>query len=103
MWRRGKLVFQTSNGGDIYVINADGTGLRRLTDGMELAWPPDGSRIAFTRWYGGLDKSRPRATRGTGLAIARQLVEAHGGTIGVESEGMPGRGSVFTVQLPLTR
>ena len=46
----GKLVFQTSNGGDIYVINADGSGLRRLTDGMEPAWSPDGTKVAFTRW-----------------------------------------------------
>jgi TolB protein len=48
----GKLVFQTSNGGDIYVINADGSGLRRLTDGMEPAWSPDGTKVAFARWEG---------------------------------------------------
>lgn len=40
--------------------------------------------------YGGL---------GVGLWIARQMVEAHGGTIQVESE--EGKGSTFTVELPL--
>ncbi|MHB8814926.1 MAG: hybrid sensor histidine kinase/response regulator [Steroidobacteraceae bacterium] len=37
---------------------------------------------------------------GLGLAIAKQLVELHGGTISAESPG-PGQGALFTVCLPL--
>ncbi len=47
---QGKLVFQTRSGGDIYVVNADGTGLRRITSGIDPQLSPDGTRITFTRW-----------------------------------------------------
>ena len=46
----GKLVFQTRNGGDIYIMNADGTGLRKLTSGFEPELSPDGTQVAFTRF-----------------------------------------------------
>jgi signal transduction histidine kinase/CheY-like chemotaxis protein len=44
--------------------------------------------------------SRARGGLGLGLAIARRLIELHGGQISVESEG-EGRGATFTVTLPL--
>ncbi len=46
----GKLVFQNQNGGAIYLMNADGTGLRQLTTGFEPALSPEGTQVAFTRW-----------------------------------------------------
>jgi len=46
----GTLAFQTRSGGDIYVINADGVGLRRVTHGLDPQLSPDGTQIAFTRW-----------------------------------------------------
>jgi two-component system, sensor histidine kinase len=39
---------------------------------------------------------------GIGLAIARKLIEQHGGHITAHSDG-PGRGSEFTITLPLAK
>ena len=55
----------------------------------------------FERFYR-VDKSRARATGGSGLGltIARRLVEAHGGEIKVHSE--PGNGSCFSFTIPVS-
>lgn len=46
------------------------------------------------------NSARERQGVGLGLSIAKELVEAHGGSIQVQSEGR-GRGATFTVRLPL--
>jgi hypothetical protein len=49
----GKLIFTTSSGGELYAINLDGTGLRRLAAGViDPVLSPDGQQVAFMRWDG---------------------------------------------------
>jgi two-component system, OmpR family, phosphate regulon sensor histidine kinase PhoR len=54
----------------------------------------------FERFYR-IDKSRSRDEGGTGLglAIVKHIAQVHKGTVEVESE--PGKGSTFTIVLPI--
>ena len=84
----------------------------RIGDRVEVRVADTGSGIPaehlpflFERFYR-VDQARSRGAGGTGgtgigLAIARSVVEAHGGTIRAASE--VGRGSTFTFDLPLAR
>ena len=53
--------------------------------------------FVFERFYRA-DPSRTKGGAGLGLSIARQIAEAHGGT--VEASSKPGEGSTFTLLLP---
>jgi len=91
----------TPPGGEV-VVSAVRTGRRcevRVVD-TGPGIPPEHLPFLFERFYR-VEQARSRGDGGTGigLAIARSVVEAHGGRIWAESE--VGRGSVFTFDLPL--
>ena len=80
---------------------------RRCAAGALISVSDHGEGIApehlphvFERFYRADDaRDRAHGGAGIGLAIARALVEAHGGTITARSDG-PGRGATFDVVLP---
>jgi signal transduction histidine kinase len=89
-----------SDGGEVTIA------AHRENGDVEISVADDGAGIPrehlprlFERFYRG-DAARSRDDGGTGigLAIARSVVEAHGGTIRAASE--PGIGSVFSFDLP---
>ena len=93
-------VTHTPDGGRITVTIRPGenTAVLEVRDsGPGIA--PEHLPLIFERFYRA-DPSRTRATGGAGLglAIVRQLVEAHGGT--VTAANAESGGAVFTVELP---
>ena len=94
-------VAHTHNGGTINVaaVAQDGWVEVSVSDTGE-GIPAEDLPHIFERFYR-VDKSRARATGGSGLGltIAKRLVEAHGGKITVQSE--LGKGSRFSFTLPI--
>jgi PAS domain S-box-containing protein len=93
----------TPKGGQVQVL------LQRVNSHMELSvsdtgigMPPSFIPHAFDR-FSQRDSSTTRAYGGLGLglAICKQLVELHGGSIRASSEG-EGKGSTFSVELPVS-
>lgn len=89
---RGSIdVSVTGEGGKVHVTVADtGVGI----DPSEV-----GGLFEKFKRARGANKVNTTGT-GLGLYVARQLVEGHGGTIHVRSEGL-GKGSIFTIELPV--
>lgn len=90
--RHGGIVLRVFRVGRAYRLEVEDTGL-----GLPAAALP---RV-FERFYR-VDKARDRESGGTGLglAIVRHLVEAHGGHVRAQSDGL-GLGSRFTVEWPV--
>ncbi|GAA3562532.1 HAMP domain-containing sensor histidine kinase [Nonomuraea rosea] len=84
----------TDVGGHIWVTLSTGQDTVRLTvrdDGVGL--DPDDAERLFARFAGANHQGF-----GLGLALVREVVDGHRGTI--TADGRPGRGATFTVHLP---
>jgi len=94
-------IAHTPAGGKIHVtVNLQDSKVRVSVKDTGEGIPPGDLPNMFERFYR-VDKSRSRSRGGSGLGltIAKRLVEAHGGSIHVESE--LGKGSCFYFLLPL--
>jgi signal transduction histidine kinase len=76
-------------GGDALVaVSDDGVGIR----------PEDAERV-FEKFFRAAEATRTVGGTGLGLAVAREIVISHGGSLEVDST--PGEGSTFLVTVPL--
>jgi two-component system OmpR family sensor kinase len=88
----------TPEGGKVTVTVRETNGWAELeVSDTGVGIPEDQLPLIFERFHRA-DSSRATGGIGLGLSIARQIAEAHGGKIEVESA--PGEGSTFTVLLP---
>jgi signal transduction histidine kinase len=90
----------TPSGGEVRVAVRERGGTAELCvrDTGPGIPPADAERV-FERFFRG-DRSRPGAGSGLGLSLARAIARAHRGDVFVRSE--EGRGSAFTISLPLS-
>lgn len=84
---------------DISLSQADSRVEIRVADNGQGIEPQFLSQIFERFRQGDTSSTREHAGLGLGLAIARQLIDLHGGTISAESAGK-GHGATFTVTLP---
>jgi signal transduction histidine kinase len=85
----GEIVLSAENGGHTVVLRVQDNGA-----GIQAADLPH----IFDRFYRADQSRSDNGESGLGLAIAKSLVEAHGGKIAVASA--PAAGTTFTIVLP---
>ena len=89
--RNGKVIVAAHRGKDFADITVSDTG---------IGIPEDELSYIFDRFYQVNKSRRGKNGFGLGLSVAKSIAESHKGKITVESQ--PGKGSTFTVALPIS-
>ncbi len=98
----GNAIKYTHSGGSVAVnAGVDGNEMWITVRDTGTGIGPDEQEKVFEPFYRGNQGRRIKQGMGLGLSIARDLVEAHGGWISLDSN--LGMGSAFTIHLPLVR
>ena len=88
------LLAERRGGGGEVVVHVRDNGLEIEPDKLARIFEP------FTQGHATLESAAGAGGLGIGLALAKQLVGMHGGSISVTSEGA-GKGTEFSVRLPI--
>jgi signal transduction histidine kinase len=87
------------DGGTVELVAArSGEGVRIAVRDEGRGIPRDQQERIFTKFFRGDASSTGITGTGLGLAVSREIVEAHGGRIGFDSD--PGQGTTFWLELP---
>ena len=83
-------------------VSADGDMVEYCVEDHGVGIAKEAQKLVFDRFFQ-VDQALARTSEGCGLGlhIAKSIVEAHGGTIRMEST--PGEGSTFTIRLPAVK
>ncbi len=95
----GNAIKYSREGGRVALsVEADGDAVRFTVADSGIGIAPDDLPHIFDAFYTAQPGAAGERGSGLGLAVSRRIVEAHGGSIAVQST--PGTGSTFVITLP---